>query len=530
MLNRSAVAALLLVVALLAGCASEPEPRVVTPAAVDVDPTTVRVASVRVENHTVLGDGGVDLAVRAYIPTLTEGAKPGLALFVHGWGGNKEDYEGVQSFPVPTPIPVGSNRLQMFADAGLLAVAYDARGFGRSGGEVTVAGPAEMADLHAVLVWAQSTFATNGLAGVIGNSYGGGHAFNAWADDPLVTTAVPIYGWVDLADALIPGNVPKAEWGEFLYLYGQAGTGRYSTMIHDWYTDLYLRADLDTVRAEMDERSSLDRLASTTKPLLVCQGMEESLFPQIDQAWGTAGGFTRAYVFRGGHGSAADGCWERALDWFRFFLLGFDTRVDAWPALETVDAASDVVTSYTAFPVAPSTAYNLRSGELYPGPASEASFTISQRFVANPIEEPAALWDQTGMPTNALPNQLRQDPGAVTFQGPFLAGGTLVGAPELTLALHGETPAPFQVAGTLLVLHEDGTSQIVSRGATAALDADDIVNGAVTLRFHWTHLALQSGDRIVLKLSANDPAWWMPLLATYDAAFDGRSELRLPIL
>lgn len=541
---RAVAVLCLLAATFVSGCLwdTKETPRAATPADVGYDPTTVHVLGVTVQNLTVTSwDGTTKLAVRAYVPALSGDARPPLVVFLHGWGNNKESYESGESYPVANPVgtglPTGVNHLREFADAGFLAVAYDARGFGQSNGLATVAGPAEMADLHSILVWAQSTFPTNGRVGVIGASYGAGQAFNALADDPLVTTVVPMYGWVDLYQALVTGNVPKLEWAQFLYLYGQGGAGHYDPIIHEWYSDLYLRGvpapageDLSTLRSQMDARSSLARLPASHKPLLVCQGMEESLFPQVDQAWTNAGGFTRAVVFRGGHGSAAPGCWARALDWFAFFLQGYDTGVDAWPALETVDAASDAVTNYAAFPDPTPAVYHLRSGELYQGPASEAPFAIQQTVAANPLEEPGALWDQVGMPTNALPDGLRQDPSALTFQSPLLTGGTLVGAPELTLTLHGESTTPYQVAGTLLVLHEDGTSQIVSRGAAAALRQDDVADGALHLRFHWTKMDLTPGDRIVLKVASNDPAWWMPLLNNYAVTFDGRSELSLPIL
>ncbi len=527
-----------LLLALLAGCLGgghAPPPRAVTPPDLGHDPAKVQVVGVQVIDASVVSwDGVTHLATRVYLPTLSDGAKPvkpPVVVFVHGWGNNKESYEGNRSYPAASPVPEGVNHLQQFADAGMIAVAYDARGFGKSEGMASVAGPAEMADLHAVIQWAKKSFATNDLVGVIGASYGGGHSYNAIATDPLVTTVVPMYGWVDLYQALVPNNVPKLEWAQSLYLYGQGGTGKYDLMVHEWYLNLYQRQNFTAMHHEMDERSSLAALPHNTKPMLVCQGMEESLFPQIDQAWTASAGFTRAYVFRGGHGSAAPGCWDRAVDWFRFFLLGYDTRVDAWPALETVDAQGDTVpvATYATFPSVAPTTYHLRSGSLYVGPPSDAAFTIQQTLAANPLEEPSALWDQAGMPSNALPSQLRQDPAAITFATEHLGAVTLLGAPWLNLTLHGEATLPFQVAGTLYVIHKDGTSQELSTTAGAPMAASDVPDGVLHLRFHWTKAELHIGDQIQVKLASNDPAWWMPLLANYSVTFDGRSTLDLPL-
>jgi len=71
------------------------------------------------------------------------------------------------------------------------------------------------------------------------------------------------------------------------------------------------------------------------------------------------------------------------------------------------------------------------------------------------------------------------------------------------------------------MVSRDGASTILSRGAFAAGSTDDISpNQDVTLRLHWTHARILEGDRLVLKLDANDPSWFMPYPADYTATFD----------
>lgn len=541
--------ALVLVLALpaLSGCLSfldkDDEPPAVAPADIGYDPSIIRVTQVARHEAVVDTADGASLATVVYEPKSSDMAPDGSAprwgtvIFVHGWGFFKETYEGAGG-ATQTPVPASEdakytvNRLEAFAQAGLLAVAYDARGFGRSTGTSTIAGAAEMADLEAVRLWAQDRFPTNGRFGVVGVSYGGGHAFQAWADNPHITTAVPMYGWVDLYQGLAPGNVPKAEWAVSLGSVGVAGSkGMVSPILAEWYQKAITRTELDSVQAEMGTRSVAGRMGAVTKPLFVCQGMQETLFPQVDQAWREAGGFTRAYVFTGAHGTQDPVCWARSLEWFRYFLGGHDTGVDAWPALSTVDADGGREVDYPAFPRPVSTTYFLDAPNLERGYPSNSTFTVEQRLMNNPLQEPSVLWDQLGMPNNAIPEQFRfcDDPTVVCFDmAPITGSEVVLGAPTLRLVLAGEVPAQFQVTGQLIHV-TGGNSRILTRGAYAALAPDDIDNGTVTLQFHWVKADLAPGDKLVLKLSANDSSWFMPLLANYAVDFRGTSELHVPL-
>lgn len=530
----------LLLVPALAGCfgASPSGPRAAVPADVGYDPAeaAIHVTNITTEPLTLLSwDGQTHLAAVVYVPHTTDTTPTGamrwpLVVFAHGWGNSKESYEGKKAPGQPDQTPTATNRLQQVAQAGFVVIAYDARGFGQSEGTTSVAGPAEVADLHFVIEYARGHYATSDKVGVIGASYGGGQAMNAWANDPLVTTAVSMYGWNDLYGALLPGDVPKLEWAQFLYGYGLVGArARYDPMIHDWYTQLYTRSDLPSVHRQMDERSVLAASSHVSKPLFVCQGMQETLFPQIDAEWHTAG-FVRAYLFTGGHGADNDGCMSRAIDWFRFFLAGYDTRVDQWPALETVDADGTGPYPYAAFPTAATTSYHLRLGELVSGPATDASFTIDQRLTANPLAEPSAIWDPSGLPRNPIPAQLQQDPAAVFFASAPVTGRSLIlGAPTLTLHLVGDGQTPFQVAGTLYRLKANGDSVLLGRAAVAPLDSGSLHNDTVTMNFPWTRAQLMPGDSLQLKLAANDPDAWVPLFADYSAKFDGASRLDVPL-
>lgn len=562
--------AVLVVLPLTAGCLDvfdqdaddDPHGAMAAPADVGYDATKVTITGVEKQTITIPSFDETPLSTLVYVPKTHDTLPPppgcddpagcsggpipwGVVVFLHGWGSFKEQFTGVegqgapaQTEPATSQVPYGPDRLMDFARQGVIAVAYDARGFGQSGGTATVAGPAELADLDAVLDHIEANYPTSGRVGLIGTSYGGGQAFQAWADDRRVVTAVPMYGWVDLYEGLIQGGVPKVQWGATLAGVGTIGGKGPNPLVADWVQRALSRSDLDGLEAEMDLRSAIDRLPQVTKPLLVCQGLQETLFPQADIAWGAAGGFTRAIVSTGGHGTDDEVCWSRALDWMLHFVAGHPKDVDAWPALQTVDASGTPHLSYTEFPeVAPRRLYLGTPGDMATG-ATNATFTIEQRALANPFTEPSQAWDLTGQPYQQVPEQFRQDPTAVFYESaPVTGSEVLLGAPVVRLRLADPANAPaYQVAGTLYHLDcggdpacARGKSRLLSHAAAAdGVTEGDSIDPVLELRFWWTKADLNPGDRLVLKLGANDPSVWLPLPSSYAVDFTGASEVDLP--
>ncbi len=539
----------LLAVVALAGCFSSPsdnQPDPMRPDPVDVpyDPEQVEVTGVRKDSFTFDSFDGTTLSAVAYIPETSMALDDGafewpVIVFLHGLGFFKEQFEGTEAIAPganPEDVPeVGGespeefrNILQKFAEAGFIAVAYDARGHGQSEGSMTVAGPSELADFDYLLDYVETHYDASDRIGVTGTSYGGGQSLQALVSNPKVDTAVPMFGWIDLYDALLPDQVPKLEWIAALgAIAAGSNRGPVHPMLTEWYNNVLTRQNLDEVEAQMDARSTRHALPSNDKPLLVCQGMQESLFPQADEMALATGGFARTYIYTGGHNLIDTGCLQRALAWFEFFLAGKDTGVDTWPALETQDVSGDRFTSFERWPETSNVTWYLRDPDLASQASPNVDFTIEQRLVANPFSDPAVVAEAFG-PGQALPEQFRQDPAAIFFTTPvFAEAAVIVGAPELTLTLDAGNQTGWQVTGQLLVT-KDGRSQIISRAAYAALNETHLEDGQVTLRFHYTKAQIDAGSTLSLKLSANDPSWWMPLLQDYSITFTGDSRLDVP--
>ena len=111
-----------------------------------------------------------------------------------------------------------------FAKKGYIVLSYSTRGFGKSGGQINVAGPKDMQDLSAALDFLEANTAVDvNNIGAAGISYGAGISLLGLATESRIKTAVPMSGWANLVDSLYGGQSPRLVWGG-----GVAGSGRLS--------------------------------------------------------------------------------------------------------------------------------------------------------------------------------------------------------------------------------------------------------------------------------------------------------------
>ncbi|MFC4146532.1 alpha/beta fold hydrolase [Micromonospora mangrovi] len=173
------------------------------------------------------GNEPVDLDTTLYLPAdASAGRKVPAVLLGHGFGGTKESVR---------------SDAEDLVGRGYAVLAWSARGFGRSGGQIHLDSPDyEVRDAQRLLdrLAARPEIRTDApgdpRVGVVGGSYGGGLALLLAAQDPRVDAIVPMITWNDLSRAFLPESTGKAPtegvfkkgWaGIFFGSGGSAGSG-----------------------------------------------------------------------------------------------------------------------------------------------------------------------------------------------------------------------------------------------------------------------------------------------------------------
>src|SRR3954465_4946200 len=149
----------------------------------------------------------------AKVPTILEG---------HGWGGSRETDPNAASDEGTGNVGVGALRR-----AGFNVLTWDSRGFGNSGGTVTVDSPdAEARDVSALLDWlakqpeAELDKAGDPRVGMTGVSYAGGIELVTAARDKRIDAIAPIIAWHSLLTSLYKEETVKGGWAAGLYGLG----------------------------------------------------------------------------------------------------------------------------------------------------------------------------------------------------------------------------------------------------------------------------------------------------------------------
>jgi ABC-2 type transport system ATP-binding protein len=143
----------------------------------------------------------VNLSATLYLPE-AGGLAPAV-LLAHGWGGTKDSV---------------AEEAAAYADRGYVVLAWTARGFGTSGGEVHLNSPDfEVADARKLVDYlaTRPEVAKDGrgdpVVGVAGRSYGGALALMLAGTDPRIDAVVPTDTWHDLRQALFPQGAVAAD-------------------------------------------------------------------------------------------------------------------------------------------------------------------------------------------------------------------------------------------------------------------------------------------------------------------------------
>ena len=272
------------------------------------------------QDGTQAMDDGVQIAFTRYTPdgAAPAGGWPGV-MVLHGLAGNRG-----------TVDPIAS----VFAAAGYSVLAYDARGHGASGGEITLAGPREVADLRALrAAFGARPDVHDTKVGAWGISYGGGQIWNALAAGVPFAAAEVVETWTSLYGALWPQNLARSGIVAGL----AASIAARSPLVAGIRDDAVQSRNLAPVRALAEGRSATRRLGSIRTPVYLFQGRVDFVFDldQATRAFAAIRGPKKLYAGNFGHAPATfpgpDSAYMLAQSraWFDRFLKGAPNGVDA---------------------------------------------------------------------------------------------------------------------------------------------------------------------------------------------------------
>ena len=189
--------------------------------------------------------------------------------------------------------------------AGYNVLTWDPRGFGKSGGVVSVDAPdVEGRDVQVLLDWvaAQPNVLLDGpgdpRAGMVGGSYGGGIQLVVAAIDCRVDAIVPTIAWHSLTTSLYKAETVKQGWSDLLYGVAKGdkldphiasahdsgdATGTISAADRAWFAsrgpgDLVNKVDIPTlfVQGTVDTLFTLDE-AVTNYRILQARGVPTAM-------------------------------------------------------------------------------------------------------------------------------------------------------------------------------------------------------------------------------------------------------------
>ena len=477
----------------------------------------------------------IRLDVDLYLPATSRPAP--AVLLAHGFGGSKHS------------LAKDAERMRR---EGYVVMAYSARGFGRSGGRISLDSLGyEVADakrLVDVLASRPEVEKRDGdpVVGVVGASYGGALALMLGATDRRIDTVVAAITWNNLPQALVPQTdsatpgVFKQAWAT--QLFGAAASpfagacGRFTAELCTLYTKLVGGGQLDaTDRALLEASSPASVLGGMTAPTLLLQGREDTLFG-LDQAnanalqIATAGAEVKVAWFAGGHdGGQTSGA----------TTAGTTSSVDQWLATHLHGLSSPQARSEPFSFTVPASARGFaetRIAALYPGLNGRGTrkLPLSGRFgiVVNPPGGlPATISSLpgigavdsviAGIGTGIAGAAVQPAQQAKFSTGSIGTPFVLVGSPTVTVDVRlphfrdrDPVSAPSAAPTDVLLFAQlrvlSGGSDIAVGGGVAPMRISLPADGSATrvrVRLPATTWRFERGDTIALSLRTTDAGY-----------------------
>ncbi|HET6507286.1 MAG TPA: CocE/NonD family hydrolase [Baekduia sp.] len=395
-------------------------------------------AAAHAQDATVTSFDGTAITIHVF-PSPAGGAAP-TVLNGPGWSqsGDTDPTKGV---------------IKELNDDGYNVVTWDPRGFGTSGGVVSIDTPSiEGRDTSAIVDWvAQQPWSLNDgpgdpRVGMAGGSYGGGIQYSTAIADHRLDALVPVVGWHSLRTSLYKDDTFKQGWDTLLYGSGLGAANAVPPGLDPHITSAYEQGSKTGVLSSADAawfaaRGPGDAVSKITTPTMVVGGTVDTLFPLDEDIKlynaiknGPGHAPVKMVWFCGGHGTCLTGTGDPGgaaptlalgsqhltdltAAWFAKYLKK-DASANTGPGFEWL--ADDA---------------KWRSAPAWPAKAA-GSIAVSGKGRLKLVKGTQS-GDKTGVAATPAPASASLQ---IAFRTPRAA--QLVGAPRLTLSYSGKgTPA-----------------------------------------------------------------------------------------
>lgn len=447
-------------------------------------------------------------------------------LIGHGFGGSKAETRA---------------QAEQLAADGYAVMTWSARGFGRSGGKISLNAPdREVKDVSRLIDWlaGRPEVLLDGKGdprvGITGASYGGAVSLLAAGYDERVDAIAPEITYWNLADALFPDGVFKKLWAGIFVTTG-GGCDNFEKQLCAMYERVAVSGKPDAAaRALLTERSPSAVADRIKVPALIVQGQTDSLFPlgQADamaKAIKANGAPVSVDWIAGGHdgGDMETGrVQKRVGDWFDRYLKD-DEGAATGPAFRVtrtggIDSTDGAVLTRGA------------SGDTYPGlvsgPQSIELRGDTQKF-SNPAgANPPAISAVPGIGGGLAQLSTLGVGLSIDFPGqyarfdsaPLTASRRITGSPTVRVNVKAGR-GDAVLFGKVYDVSPDGKQQVLpSQLVTPYRITPEQQGRPVELTLPAVDHELDSGHRLRLVLAATDLGYASPAAPnTYTVSLDG---------
>ncbi|MFC9587196.1 CocE/NonD family hydrolase [Streptomyces yangpuensis] len=411
----------------------------------------------------------------------------------------------------------------LFAARGYNVLAYSARGFAGSEGQVDVAGPLDVADgSRALDHLIERTTGPVTKVGFLGCSYGSGISQLVAAHDTRVDAVVALSTWGDLGEAFYENSTRRV--AAVQALLRAAAKARLSPQTQSVFDNVLTGSDVRGTLRWAEVRSPFTHIKELNRrqvPVFSSHAWHETLFPpnQTLRTFNELTGPKRLALSIGDHsGPEMSGVlglpnriWTDAHRWFDHHLKDIDNGIGDEGQFIGEVMWSKALEPRPTWPSATEQLQRLylaADGAL--GPEAEAGWTAT---VLCGMDTPATVADKVvesgyaemaGRPKTYPAEDIDRTIAAVWTAEPAAETVRLRGTPRLRVTYRAANPGSTFVA-YLLDTAPDGTAHLVTHAPYSDLASppDSLISADIELQA--TAYDVQRGHHLMLVIDARDP-------------------------